>query len=390
MTFLDRLLPGMSRPARLAALLGAVFFITIAGWLSWHVIQTAHQSFGFDFTSYYRAGGRVLDGLDPYGPSMLAGPVDAKGFGPYRYPPPLALMVAPLARLPFDVAAWIWLAFSLICLAAVVLLDRRISARPLHPLAFVVGLTLFAPFWDGLIEGNVSLMLALMYAFVLYGLVRQRAGLAGFGLAVGALVKLHPALLGLWLLVRGERRAVVATIIAGLALVGVSLLSPPLREGWLLYPTVLRNIFEGSPVYALNGAPTAVLAGLAPLSSEALRLVQIVLILAGVGLTIWAARRSLRGGFAAVSVLSLVLAPVMWPHYLLTLTPAFLALWGAPEASPRRRLGLAIAFALGALGMLHGLAAMLGAFMLLAVAVGWPVEAKSRESASGQVVAGSQ
>ena len=69
-----------------------------------------------DFAVFFRAGDDVLAGRSPY-PAVRAIVDDTR----YVYPPPLALLIAPLAVLPAKAAVACWTYFS--------------SPRPLAPCA---------------------------------------------------------------------------------------------------------------------------------------------------------------------------------------------------------------------------------------------------------------
>src|SRR3954468_14227772 len=70
--------------------------------------------FGVDFADYRAASERVAAGVSPYAPEMLAGAVDAQGIDRYRYPPPLAQLLAPTAGLPVHVVEMAWLVLQLV------------------------------------------------------------------------------------------------------------------------------------------------------------------------------------------------------------------------------------------------------------------------------------
>ena len=65
--------------------------------------------FAIDFGDYHGAARALVETGSPYAAEMLAGPVDAQGLERYRYPPPLAQLLAPLSVLALGAAAAIWL-----------------------------------------------------------------------------------------------------------------------------------------------------------------------------------------------------------------------------------------------------------------------------------------
>src|SRR5919108_4061569 len=65
-----------------------------------------------DFSAYYLAARALRAGMDPYDPQVLAQLASSAGvsaYTPYIYPPLLAVIVMPLAALPYQSAAAIWL-----------------------------------------------------------------------------------------------------------------------------------------------------------------------------------------------------------------------------------------------------------------------------------------
>ena len=96
------------------------------------------MTFGYDFDFFWRAAGAILHGESPYSVGGF--------FSPY----PLALLLAPLALLPFGVAYGIWTALKLALLA-------RISDR----WSFLRAL-LFLPVAFDLWQGQLDLLVVLV------------------------------------------------------------------------------------------------------------------------------------------------------------------------------------------------------------------------------------
>jgi len=68
--------------------------------------------FGFDFAAYHEAARNLAGGRSPYAASMLAAPIPAQGEVLYKYAPPFAQLLMPLAVLPVQAAAVVWLAIQ--------------------------------------------------------------------------------------------------------------------------------------------------------------------------------------------------------------------------------------------------------------------------------------
>lgn len=192
---------GLGRPFRPAALLVALALFHLLAWdsfadanrrLSWN-----GEPLGDLVAVYYPMGLAVLEGATE--------PVQG-----FYYPPLAAFLLAPLALLAPQAAAWTWLALELAGLGLALLLPLR-WARSAGERDLYLAAALFSfPFLHDLHWGQISTWL---FVLVLGGLVlcergRERSGGALIGLA-GAL-KLYPVLFLLPLLLRGERRAALA------------------------------------------------------------------------------------------------------------------------------------------------------------------------------------
>src|SRR3954468_6384763 len=84
-------------------------FLIAASCIGWYFYKTfieqrpwGNQS---DFTWYYMAAREIAHGRSPY------------GAGGYIYPPLLAFLLAPVARLPYFAAQWIWHLISFLSLS---------------------------------------------------------------------------------------------------------------------------------------------------------------------------------------------------------------------------------------------------------------------------------
>jgi hypothetical protein len=178
--------------------------------------------FGWDFHAYYAAAEAALDGE-----AFVGIDTGIPGVS-YVYPP-----IAVAVFLPQAAAGGWTVAFALqtllnVCtaLALAALTLRTVESRrgrlPTVDRALVAGFWLLsAPAVAVLGQGQVDMLIALALVGAFLALERGREGLAGVALGCAALVKVFPAVLGLWLLRRRAWRAVgasVATGIAGLAL----------------------------------------------------------------------------------------------------------------------------------------------------------------------------
>jgi hypothetical protein len=158
---------------------------------------------GYDLRSY-----TTIDLADPY--AGISGLTD---YAVFRYPPPMALAMAPLAALPWEVVVVAWLAAQL---AALYVIAGR----------WALALVLFPPVWLDITYGNVNIFLAAMIA------VGFRApGSWAFGL----LTKVTPGVGLAWFAARLELRplAIAGAVTAAAAAVSVVILGLEPWADWV-------------------------------------------------------------------------------------------------------------------------------------------------------------
>jgi hypothetical protein len=85
-----------------------------------------------DFSVYYTAARAVLEGVDPY---AIEGPTGR----PFVYPPGFAVLLLPLALLPFPLAAVLWSVLSLAAIFASVWLCLDLLGVARGPAAWTLG-----------------------------------------------------------------------------------------------------------------------------------------------------------------------------------------------------------------------------------------------------------
>jgi hypothetical protein len=276
----------------------------------------------FDFHTFWLSGRDVLHGRSPYPDSM---PLVAhrETFRPFVYPAPAALLIAPLAFIPYAVADVIWWAIGA---AAIWLALRILGVRDwrCYGAAFAS-----MPVFTALGNGSVSALLVLGSAALWR--YRSRAWVAAAVLAGLVAAKLFLWPLGFWLLVTRRIRAcalsaviAVAAALAGWAAIGFA----GMRE----YPHLLDRLTalvaaESYSPYALFRA-----LGASPGLARLLMLAAGALVL---GAVVAVSRRpdGDRRAFTLALAAALVLSPIVWPHYL--------ALLFVPIALAQPELGLA-------------------------------------------------
>ncbi len=316
--------------------------------LGFRVLQLAAFSgeiqWGYDFSAYWRAGVHLLAGEPIYDADQLAGPYAPQRQYLYLYPPPLAAAVSPLAAaVPDDyrLANWAWFALGAAILIATVLAVGRREGL-FDPSRFsgllagrrrwlLVGAAFALPPVVGeLVLGNVHLVLLGLLALAWLGIRRGTTGgdaLVGAAIGVAAVIKVFPGILLLWFLITRRWRA-AGWVVVGAVAASVAALPLTGTEPWRDYSTVLANLAAPSDTTDTL-APTVWLAPL--LGFTGARLVVGAL---GVAVLAWSAlRQDVRTSFAVAVLVSVLVAPALYHHYLAILVlPLLLALAGGVRA----------------------------------------------------------
>ncbi|MBI3449468.1 MAG: DUF2029 domain-containing protein [Acidobacteria bacterium] len=337
-----------------------------------------------DFTSYYVAASAVAEGRPEalYVPGT-PDPILAKAETPsawtevassrgvkdanyYLYPPFFALLVTPLAWLPYGAAHDLWYLVNLGALAGALgwYLWRERSRLGAAERAGVILLT--ALLWPALFTfgaGQANFIVLLMILGGLFAAESGRAAPAGLALAAAVAIKLTPALLVLWFAWKRRWDVVGWTAGFGAAIVGVS----AAVVGWTSHVVYVREmvpLLARGCAHWVNQSLAALLSraaggdpfswDLAPRSAfvRASGLVLSAIVVASLAAI---ARRDAGSGrsrleFGLVLVSTLFLSPISWIHHAVLSLPAIFFLIRAWAAAGRATLGraglLALAFAL--------------------------------------------
>ena len=283
------------------------------------------RGWGFDFQAYLAAAQRLARGDPIYQQYSLDGPFRPGPYGLYLYAPPFAVATLPFTAISLQAAEIAWY------LMRVGLLVVACAAMPVRPtikcLAFAVA-AITSPVLIDMNLGNVSVFVTAILVFVWRGIDRPLGSVA---LAIDMCVRPTLGLLLVWYALRRRWWPIVWTLATGLVIV---LLTLPIAGigGYRDYITVLRNLSEvtgqannldlGSTVARLGGGSLG--ASLALYGGYAL----------GLGAMLVSLRFDRETSFMVTIGATLLLAPLLWDHYLaaLILPAAFLAqrgrLWG--------------------------------------------------------------
>jgi Glycosyltransferase family 87 len=349
-------------------ILGVVLLARLAQFLYW----TGQIQWGYDFSFYWTAGAHLLHGESIYSAQQLAGPYAPQGQEGFLYPPPFAAVMVPFAVAFADarMAEWLWTAIGAAIVIWVVLaLHRseglgqcyRLLAGRGRWLAVAAAFA-FPPVVAELVLGNVNVLLLSLFTAAWLGIrqsptadeapgmsdrnvigslgtatsldaapgiptnngvFRGHAAAAATGIAIGlaTVIKLFPGVLLLWLIFTRRYRAAAWAILAAAVFVALTL---PITgiQSWRDYPTVLANLSAPSDTTDTL-APTV---WLAPYLS--FTLARLLVTAAGLAILAATARTASTGVSFAIAVLvSVLIAPALYQHYLAILVlPMILAI----------------------------------------------------------------
>ncbi|WP_433533423.1 glycosyltransferase family 87 protein [Micromonospora sp. CA-263727] len=324
-----------------------VLAVAVAAFLS---VAAARHGF-FDLHVYRGAlvwwvhdGGEIYDYLKP-----------GTQYG-FTYPPFAALVMLPMAYLPWHAAIAVSVAAGAVTSAVLIwwLLDP-VSRRAgwTRWFAFAVALCLaaaFEPMRETINFGQVNTLLLFLVAVDLLRLLPRGSRWAGVGIGLATAIKLTPGIFLVYLLVtRRWRAAATATgTAAGATVLAAALFPDASREFWT---SALWNTGRvGELAFVSNQSLRGVVARLDPQSPSTLA--WLGLVAATLALWVWRSRAAASAGdeaagLALTGAVMCLISPVTWVHHLVWLLPGLLLLvesaMAAPSGSRRRRLLLVAA-----------------------------------------------
>ncbi len=180
------------------------------------------QKPGGDYVATYVAARSLLSGRNIY--DHLPDSVDWSATGPisrYAYAPPQAYLLMPLALLDFERSRVIWIGLTIALVALSAWIASRLFEAPW--LVFLACCAVYAQssFMHFQFErGQTDVLPLICIVLSVYCHVgRRNSYLAGFFCAVGAVIKVIPAVLLLFFLLRRDWRAIFTTILSAAVLI---------------------------------------------------------------------------------------------------------------------------------------------------------------------------
>lgn len=294
------------------------------------VLAAVGYHHGGDFATFWESGRLVLRGASPY-PTLHSLPAlaERRTFSPFVYPPVAAVVMVPLSLVPFPAASVLFLLIGLACVA---LSLRLLGVRDwrCYGAAFLA-----EPVFAAAGIGTVSLPLLLGAAAVWR--YRERTVMLSALVALLVVFKLFLWPLWLWLLcTRRFGAAVLSVAIAGVVTFGCWGLIG--LAGIHEYPQLLSRLSHlvGPKSFSVYALARAFGASSARSQGE---LVAVAALLAGIAGHVSRGPDRDRRLFVIAIGASLLLTPILWPHYLVLLfvpialaRPTLSPLWLLPAA----------------------------------------------------------
>ncbi|MER7589229.1 glycosyltransferase family 87 protein [Micromonospora sp. NPDC127501] len=307
----------------------------------------------FDLKVYYgaltwwvRDGGEIYDYLKP-----------GTQYG-FTYPPFAALVMLPMAYLPWTAAIVVSVLASVATTTVLIwwLVDpiaRRAGWTRWFALAVALCLAAaFEPMRETVNFGQVNTLLLFLVAVDLLRLLPVGNRWAGVGIGLATAIKLTPGVFIVYLLVTGRWRAALTAsgTAAGVSLLAAALFPDASREFWT---EALWNTGRvGELAFVSNQSLRGVVARLDP--EHPSTLLWLLLVLGTLALWAWRSRAAVAAGdeatgLALTGAVMCLVSPVTWVHHLVWLLPALILLVDNAMAAPagRRRQVLLVAATIG-------------------------------------------
>jgi alpha-1,2-mannosyltransferase len=306
-----------------------------------------------DFLSFYAAARAAAANVDFYDHGALAHLVTRHGWSdhvyPYLYPPFLAHALRPLATLELASAHRVWLGASIVAFAAAVSVMLLSAQRawstiaPQRPPSYGLLLALGAilvwalPLRNNLLLGQVNVFVLLFISLAVRSHLLGRSGAAGAWLAPAIMIKMTPAVLLLFFVVRGNQRALLTCMacLLGLAASSLGLGAGP---DWLSFVRHAPERTFGATIPGLfpadnlwNFAPAGMLSRLLPGHAAWVPRLSLLVVAGACSVSVWLslrARSPSEDGLALASLFPVVLvaSPLTYLHHVVYVLPA-LVIW---------------------------------------------------------------
>jgi hypothetical protein len=194
--------PHFARALWIIAALVGVFLLA-------QMFGKAYREQGNDFTSYLFSASALLHGQNPYSTGSIF---------PYVYPLFLCVVLLPFALIPYWLANLLWFVIGVSAAVGSTMIMLRYVAPGLQKTSLLTFslltlLILFSVTQNNLLNGQVNFVVILCSVLFFHFLQEGKRFVASFFLACAIALKMTPAILLFYLLLRGEYRAVGSVVL---------------------------------------------------------------------------------------------------------------------------------------------------------------------------------
>lgn len=181
--------------------------------LNWVIFTRGDTSaYGrYDFFAYATGAQALIDGVSPYRPQF-----DVRHL--YLYPPLLAQVLAPfIATIGEPLSANLWYILNIACLIGMVRIMCQYTA-PQHHIWLWLLPVVFIPITHTLYIGQITIILTYLFMLTWRDWHRQKLIRAGMWLGLACWIKVFPAFMVLFFVLRRDWRVIRGVMIAGIGL----------------------------------------------------------------------------------------------------------------------------------------------------------------------------
>lgn len=317
------------------------------------------RSTRWDFSHYYLSALSLRLGANPYrGDFRQLGQalgLEVGSIDHATYPPTFLLCFEPLVFLAPAAAYRVWMFISAVALIAalwLLIVEAKLPHR-FAPTATAL-VFLYSPLWDHVKFAQCQIVILLLVAILFRGLRKRKPWMAGSALATAILLRIFPASLLGYLLVRREWRALGSTLVVGMIGGAITLILVGFQTSvsflgtigfltgsqWLDRPTNVALPAVISQLFVfLFGTRLSLGLNISRMVIEASSIIAVLATTATV--TQVSSDRSPDPEWRAASlwvVTMILVAPTAWMHYMVLLYfPFFMVLGSAVRGTTGRR-----------------------------------------------------
>jgi len=177
----------------------------------------------FDFSVFYTASKVIMEGHTEHLYDIEW--FYEVGSQPYQYFPFFAILISPLALLSFENARVVWMIINqIVLLSSIWLVIKSFIINDIRIILGIFILTLgFGPMDANMYWGQVNAVIMLCIVAAWWAYKNDRPWLCGFMIALGTIIKITPAILGVYFLYKRAFKVVSGSILSGIGLVFFSM-----------------------------------------------------------------------------------------------------------------------------------------------------------------------